>query len=72
MEVFSIKDHPPEYCVEVLCYRAEYDDWFVGHREGWFDGDRYIESRECIPFDDVTHWAHLPTVVDNNEESSKE
>ena len=63
MELKSIQDELPEINVEVLCFR-DGCDYFVGCYDGQsehFDGKHvFVESRECIHFNDVTHWCELP------------
>ena len=63
MNLKSIEEAQPEIGTEVLCLREE-NDYFVGSYDGQsdlYDGKHvFSESRECVCFDDVTHWCELP------------
>lgn len=61
MKLKSIEVEQPEINQEVLCLRGD-NDYFVGRYDGLNDDGKhtFIESRECVFFDDVTDWCALP------------
>lgn len=64
MKLKSIQDEQPKVGVEVLCLRDSDNEYFVGSYCGQsevYEGKHvFMELRECIHFDDVTHWCELP------------
>jgi len=55
MEWIKVEDRLPEIGVNVFIYESD------GMMEiGEYNVDSWIESRECILRDDVTHWMPLP------------
>lgn len=65
----SVKDRLPEYNQDVLFYRAEYKDLFVGYRA---EQDAYVDPEEngltdSLIFKYYNFWMPLPELPKENE-----